>query len=177
MIIRKAKSFVKSNEFRLALRAPLTYKINNMTQTNQNDPQTNIELRIRTMRTLWFCLLLSVGSYYVFTLISGRRESLEPNPTISLTLICLAVLMVLAAFLIKSKLLSKAVEEQNTGMVQQAYVMTWAITEVAALLGLLDFFLTNDRYYYVLLIIAAVGLLLHFPRREHVVNAAFRGVV
>jgi hypothetical protein len=53
--------------------------------------------------------------------------------------------------------------------------MAWAITEVAALLGLLDFFLTTDRYYYVLLIIAALGLLLHFPRREHVVNAAFKG--
>ena len=68
-------------------------------------------------------------------------------------------------------------EQQNTGMVQQAYVMTWAITEVAALLGLLDFFLTNDRYYYVLLIIAALGQLLHYPRREHVVNAAFKGSV
>ena len=153
-------------------------QISNMNpQTNQNEPQTNIELRIRTMRTLWFCLLASVGSYYVFTVIVGRREGLEPNPTISLTLICIAVLFVAAAFLIKSKLLSKAMEQQNTGMVQQAYVMTWAITEVAGLLGLLDFFLTNDPYYYVLLIIAALGLLLHFPRREHVVNAAFRGAV
>jgi len=129
------------------------------------------------MRTLWFCLLLSVGSYYVFTLIAGRKEGLEPNPTVSVTLLCIGVLTVLGAFLIKSKFLSKAVEQQSTGMVQQAYVMTWAITEVAGLLGLLDFFMTGDRYYYVLLIMAALGLLLHFPRREHVVNAAFRGAV
>jgi len=84
------------------------------------------------------------------------------------------MLMVLVAFVIKTKLLSKALEQQSTGMVQQAYVVTWAITEVAALLGLMDFFLTNDRYYFVLLIIAALGVLLHFPRREHVVNAAFK---
>jgi hypothetical protein len=107
----------------------------------------------------------------------ATKGSLEPNPTISLTLLCVAVLMVLVAFLIKSKLLSKAVEQQNTAMVQQAYVVTWAITEVAALLGLLDFFLTTDRYYYVLLIIAVLGLLLHFPRREHVVNAGFKSSV
>ena len=144
---------------------------------NQKDPQTSIELRIRTMRILWFCLLLSVGSYYVYTLIAGRKEGLGPNPSISLTLLCIAVVTVLVAFLIKSKLLSKAMEQQNMVMVQQAYVMTWAITEVAALLGLMDFFLTNDRYYYVFLIIAALGLLLHFPRREHVVNAAFKGAV
>jgi hypothetical protein len=39
---------------------------------------------------------------------------------------------------------------------------------------MLDFFLTNNRYYYALLILAALGLLLHFPRREAVVNAAFK---
>ena len=148
-----------------------------MNPANQNDPQTNIELRLRTMRTLWFCLLLSVGSYYVFTLIATRKEGLEPNPTLSLTLMCAAMGIVLVAFLIKSKLLSKALEQQNVLMVQQAYVVTWAITEVAALLGLLDFFQTNDRYYVVLLMIAALGLLLHFPRREHVVNAAFKSSV
>ena len=125
------------------------------------------------MRILWFAMLVSVALYYPFTLFATRKESLEPNPTISLTLVCVAVVMVLVAFVIKSTLLRKAVEQRNTAMVQQAYIVTWAITEVAALLGLLDFFLTTDRYYYVLLIIAALGLLLHFPRREPVENAAF----
>jgi len=146
----------------------------NTPSANQNDPQTNIELRIRTMRTLWLCLLLSVGSYYVFTLIAKRNENFPPNPTLSLTLMCVAVLMVLLSFLIKSKLLSKAVEQRNLAMVQQAYIVTWAITEVAALLGLLDFFVTGHPHYYVLLIIAVLGLLLHFPRREPVENAAFK---
>jgi len=145
-----------------------------MNPANQNNPQTDIELRIRTMRTLWFGLLGTIGIYYGFTLVAGRREGLEPNPSLSISLMCVAMLMVLVAFVIKSKLLSKALEQQSTGMVQQAYVVTWAITEVAALLGLMDFFRTNDRYYFVLLIIAALGVLLHFPRREHVVNAAFK---
>ena len=148
-----------------------------MSPANQNNPQTEIELRIRTLRTLWFALLGSIGIYYGFTLVVERREGLESNPSLSLSLMCVAILMVLVAFVIKTKLLSKALEQQSTGMVQQAYVVTWAITEVAALLGLLDFFLTTDRYYYVLLIIAVLGLLLHFPRREHVVNAGFKSSV
>ena len=143
--------------------------------TNQNNPQTSIDLRIRTMRMVWFCLLLSVGSYYVLTLIADRKEDLEPNPNLSIALICIGVAAVLVSFLIKSRLLSKAMEQQDVGMVQQAYVMAWAITEVAALLSVLDFFLANDRYYYALLIIALLGLLFHFPRREVVVNAAFKG--
>ena len=129
------------------------------------------------MRMLWFAMLMSIAVYFVFTLFAQRKEGLEPNPTISLTLVCVAALMVLVSFVIKSKLLSNAVNQQNTVMVQQAYIVTWAITEVAALLGLLDFFLTTDRYYYVLLIIAVLGLLLHFPRREHVVNAGFKSSV
>ena len=143
---------------------------------SQNNPQA-IEARILTMRVLWFAMLTSVAVYFVFTLFTTRKEGLQPNPTISLTLVCVAVLMVLVSFVIKSKLLSNAVNQQNTVMVQQAYIVTWAITEVAALLGLLDFFLTTDRYYYVLLIIAALGLLIHFPRREHVVNAGFKSSV
>jgi hypothetical protein len=148
-----------------------------MNPANQNNPQTEIELRIRTLRTLWFALLGSIGIYYGFTLVVERREGLEPNPSLSLSLICVAMLMVLVAFVIKTKWLSRALEQKSTGMVQQAYVVTWAITEIAALLGLMDFFLTNDRYYFVLLIIAALGVLLHFPRREHVVNAAFKSSV
>ena len=148
-----------------------------MSPANQNNPQTEIELRIRTLRTLWFALLGSIGIYYGFTLVVERREGLESNPSLSLSLMCVAILMVLVAFVIKTKLLSKALEQQSTGMVQQAYVVTWAITEVAAVLGLMDFFLTNDRYYFVLLIIAALGVLLHFPRREHIVNAAFKSSV
>src|ERR1044072_1766564 len=105
----------------------------NTPSANQNDPQTSIELRIRTMRTLWFALFLSIGSYFLFTLIAKRTESLESNPSISLTLLGIAMLTVLVAFVIKSKLLSKAVEQQNPGMVQQDYVVTSAMNEVAAL--------------------------------------------
>jgi len=148
-----------------------------MNPANQNNPQTEIELRIRTLRTLWFALLGSIGIYYGFTLVVERREGLESNPSLSLSLMCVAILMVLVAFVIKTKWLSRALEQKSTGMVQQAYVVTWAITEIAAVLGLMDFFLTNDRYYFVLLIIAALGVLLHFPRREHVVNAAFKSSV
>ena len=140
---------------------------------NQNDPQTSIDLRIRTMRTLWVGLLGSIGAYYVFTWFGEPGE--KPNPNLSLTLVCVGMVIVLVTFLIKSKLLSKATEQQNIGMVQQAYVVTWAITEVAALLGLLDFFTTSDRYHHALFLIAAVGLLFHFPRREPVVNATFKG--
>ena len=144
-----------------------------MNPTNQNDQQT-IETRIRSIRILWFAMLLSFVFWYFFTFIKGRSENLTANPSLSLVLLGVGVSTTLISFLIKAKLLSKAVEQRNLAMVQQAYTVTFAVTEVAALLGLLDFFSTTDRYYYVLFIIAACGMLLHFPRREPVENAAFK---
>jgi len=147
-----------------------------MNPANPNDPQT-VEVRVRSIRILWFAMLLSVGLYYVFGFINGRPKHLTANPSLSLTLLGVGVSTTLISFLIKAKLLTKAVEQQNLGMVQQAYIVAFAIAEVAALLGLLDFFTTNDRYYYVLFIIAVCGMLLHFPRRETIGNAAFKSSI
>ena len=147
-----------------------------MNPANPNDPQT-IEVRVRSIRILWFAMLSTVVLYYFFGLFNGRPKHVTANPSLSLTLLGAGVLTTLISFLIKPKLLTKAVEQHNLGMVQQAYIVAFALAEVAALLGLLDFFTTSDRYYYVLFIISACGMLLHFPRREHVVNAAFKSSI
>ena len=127
------------------------------------------------MRTLWIGMLLSVGGYYVLTFIAGRSENITPNTTLSLILIGVGLSTTLLSFVIKNKLVARAVEQRQAQLVQQGYILTWAVTEVAALLGLLDFFLAGHPYYYILFIIAACGLLLHFPRREDVIDASFKG--
>jgi hypothetical protein len=139
---------------------------------NQNNPQETIDVRLRTMRTLWIGMVLSIGAYFVVSLIAERSEDLQPNPTLSLLLVGGSVFATLIAYLVKSKLLNRAIEQQQLQQVQQAYIVGWAITEVGALLGLLDFFATADRYYYVPFIVAAVGQLLQFPRSEHVLHAS-----
>ena len=139
---------------------------------NPNNPQETIDVRLRTMRTLWIGMILSIGAYFVVSLIAERSEDLQPNPTLSLLLVGGSVFATLIAYLVKSKLLKRAIEQQQLQQVQQAYIVGWAITEVGALLGLLDFFATADRYYYVPFIVAAVGQLLQFPRSEHVLHAS-----
>ena len=142
---------------------------------NQSDPNANIELRIRTIRTLWIALLLSIGGYFVVTIFVKPSADIAPNPTLSLILLIAGISTTLISFLIKNKLLTRAVDQQQVPLVQQAYVTAWAVNEVAALLGVLDFFLTGHRHYYILFIISACGLLLQSPRRESVMNAAFKG--
>jgi len=145
-----------------------------MKTPQQTDPQNNLELRMRTMRTLWLALLMSLVMYYVFTLLADRPPNAAPNNTVFLVLVCAAVVITLISFPIKNALVKKAIDRQQPPLVQQAYVVGWAVAEVGGLLGILDFYLTGDRYYYVMLIIAGCGQLLHFPKREHLVNASFK---
>ena len=119
-------------------------------------------------------MLMSIGFYYAFTFFVARPEDAEPNSTLFLVLAAIALSTVLISFPIKSKLISQAVEQQHVPLVQQGYIVAWALSEIPALLGLLDFFLTSNRYFYVLFFIAVISQVLHFPRREHVINASFK---
>ena len=122
-------------------------------------------------------MLSSIGAYYVLTLFAGRPENVEPNDTLFLALVAFALSTTLISVPIKNKLLRRAVEQQQVQLVQQGHIVAWALCEVAALLGVLDFFMTGDRYYYILFIIAACGQLLHFPRRDDVANAWAKGPI
>lgn len=143
-------------------------------QLSPQELQLRIEPRIRTIRTLWIAMLLSIVIYYVFTLVLGQSKNSSPNSTLSLMLVGAGLLTTLISVPIKKKFLARSVEQQRVELVQQGHIIAWALTEVAALLGVVDFFLTGNRYYYVLFLIAAIGQLLHFPRRQHVLAACFK---
>lgn len=141
--------------------------------TDPHSAQMNLEQRMRTVHILWVALVFSVGLYYLFTIFVGRPENLAPNNTVSLALLAAGVSTTLVSFLVKNRLINRAIEQRQVQQVQQGYILSWAMCEVAALLGLMDFFLTSDPYFYVFFIIAALGELLHYPRREHFENASF----
>ena len=120
---------------------------------------------------LWLGLFATIGLYFIMTFFVGRSENVEPNPTLSLILIVVGLSTTLISLLIKSKLIGRAIAQQQIQLVQQAYIVTWTVTEVAALLGFLDFMATGHRHYYILFIISAIGFLLNAPRRDHLINA------
>jgi uncharacterized membrane protein YiaA len=136
--------------------------------------QENIELRIRTIRILWLSLFLSVVIYYALTLFVKRPENIETNEILFPVLVAIALPTILISVLVKHKIITRAIDLQRVQLVQQGYIVALALAEVPALLGLLTYFATGNRYYPILFIIAVFGQLLHFPRREHVVNASFR---
>src|SRR5690348_13629944 len=99
-----------------------------------------IGLRIRTMRTLWLALMMSVVMYFGLTVFTGKPAAATPNKVLSLACLGVGMLTTLASLLVKQTILSRAVAQRSEGMVQQAYVVAWAMCEASALLGLVDFY-------------------------------------
>ncbi len=55
-----------------------------------------------------------------------------------------------------------------------AYVISFALCEATGIFGLLDHFVTGSHYYCIAFAVAAVGMLLHFPKKDHVRAAMYQ---
>ena len=132
----------------------------------------------QTMLTLWFALLTSVVMYFLITLfvppINLNSSSSSPDSLLVFGLAALGAFFVVASLAVKKKLLDRSVEQQDPTLVQRAMVLACAMCEVSALLGLLEYFVIGIRRYYLLFLLAAVGIILHFPRRSQLEAASYK---
>jgi NADH:ubiquinone oxidoreductase subunit 2 (subunit N) len=134
--------------------------------------------RYRTMLVLWFALLMSQTMYFLFSLFVTHNISNEPNNAtrapLIIALTAVSTLFVIVSFPVKNKLLERSVEKQDLTLVQKAMVVAIAMCEVSALLGLLEHFVVGNREYYLLFLLAAGGMVLHFPRRIQLEAATYK---
>lgn len=141
---------------------------------NPVNHQASIEPRYRTLLILWFALFASIGMFFLLTLLTKPNPSLPENNTLILVLFGISAGVVIAAYILKQKFLAQSVAKQDVGLVQQGLILAAALNEVAAMLGLLCYFMTANRYYYAFFILAAIGSLLNFPKRDHLLAASYK---
>lgn len=135
------------------------------------DPnQPTIEMRHRTILILWFAIIMSVLMFLVLVQFTPR----DGNGDLKLSLILngAGIVPLGMSFLLKQRILEQAVTQQRLDLVQVAYTLAFALCEMAALLGMVDHFLSGSRYYYIGFLFAGLGLLLHFPRKQHLLDAS-----
>ena len=134
------------------------------------DPnQPNIDGRFRTLLMLWFSITMSVVIFLGMAVLVPAAGASDVR--ISLALNCAGIVPLALSFLLKSQILNKAAQQRRLAQVQVAYVLSFALSEMPALLGLADHFVNDGRYYYVGFIFAGLGMLLHFPQRKHLLAA------
>lgn len=132
--------------------------------------QPDIDARYRTLLILWFAICMSVLMFLALTRLASVAAVKNRNLTLALN--SLGLLPVALSFLLKQKALAKSVATQRLDLVQSAYVLSFALCESSALLGLVDHFTTGSKYSYLAFVIAGIGLLLHFPQKQNLVNAS-----
>lgn len=137
---------------------------------NPQQIEERVEARHRTILVLWFALLMSITILFAMTrFIPGN--STDSNATLSYALIGLAFTSVVASVLIKQRFVQRAIEKRDAAMLQTGYIVSFALCESAAILGLVDHMVTGSSYYFLSFLLGLLGMLFHFPKKDHVRNA------
>jgi hypothetical protein len=145
----------------------------------------NPEMRLRTMRIIWASLLASVClyaliAYYIAPATSawssvssdGPLGSIEATAggtsTTLIVLFALGMSTVVASFLLKHAFAKRAIAERNPALLQTGLILAVVLCEMAGLFGFIGLMVDGNPFAYLLFVVSALGILLHFPRREQV---------
>jgi hypothetical protein len=136
-----------------------------MQLTNPQEVEAKVDARYRVFLILWVAILISIGILFALALFipsSGKGDQ-----TFSIILLSLGFATVSTSFVFKQQMLKKAIEKQQLQALMSAYIVSFALCESAALFALMDHFTTGSGYYRFGFILAAIGMVLHFPRKDH----------
>ena len=109
---------------------------------------------------------MSISIFFGMTVMIPSRPN--PNTSLSFALIGAAFMVVILSVLIKLRAVQRAIEKRDPAMLQSGYILSFALCEAAALWGVTDHFVTGSSYYYFSFALAVLGMLLHFPKKDHV---------
>ena len=124
--------------------------------------------RQRGLLLIWGVQLFSVASFLLFT----RLVEVQPGEGDSGRLLLVGLgLAALAAFglsfPVRAKLLAQSAVQNRPDLASTAYVLAFALCEACAVFGVVAHFTTGAREALYFFLPAALGLLLHYPRRAH----------
>ncbi|HMF57274.1 MAG TPA: hypothetical protein VK619_13105 [Pyrinomonadaceae bacterium] len=141
---------------------------------NESSTQAAVAARHRTLIVLWGAQLASIGLFALLTILirnGAANTGNRGNAALTLTFTALGAFVVIVSLLMKQKLVARAIEERSLQKLQTAYVVAFAMCEVGALFGLVDFFITGNPYYYLLFVLGVAGLIINFPKRNDILAA------
>jgi hypothetical protein len=136
------------------------------------EAEAKVAARYQVFLLIWISMLTSLFVFLVVTLVIP--SSAPFNREMSFLLLGASLFVVIVSMFLKNHFLKRAMAKQELQSLMNAYVVGFALCDVAALLGVLDHMSNNSPYFYFAFIIAAIGFLLHFPKKDHVRAASFK---
>jgi hypothetical protein len=138
----------------------------------QQQIEAKVEARHKVFLILWFAIFVSVILLVVLVLVAGSKGT--PNLTLSYALFGIGSMTVLVSFLLKRQMVNKAINSNDIAALQSAHIVALALCESAALFGVLDRFITASQTSWFLFAIAAIGIVLHFPKKDHIRAVSYK---
>jgi F0F1-type ATP synthase membrane subunit c/vacuolar-type H+-ATPase subunit K len=128
--------------------------------------------RFRGLMIIWAAQFFSLLMFYGLARLTPVDERAGDDRTLLLALAAIALTTFAASFFVKATLVARAVATRRPEAVTSGYVAAFALCEACAILGVVAHFTMGAResiYFYGA---AALGFLLHFPRRRHFEESA-----
>ena len=123
--------------------------------------------RQRGLLLIWGAQLASVALFLLITRAVEVPAREGDNRLLLLSLGLTALAAFGLSFPVRAKLLAQSAVQRRPDLATTAYVLAFALCESCALFGVVAHFVTGAREALYFFIPAALGLLLHFPRRAH----------
>jgi hypothetical protein len=134
-----------------------------------------IDSRFRIMLILWFAFLMSIGFLFVLTLIMRNPQRPESDSTVyTWTISMIGTIAAVVSILAKKYMINQAIKKQDMLVVFTGHIVAFGLTESAAVFALLLYMMTPGRAYIFLFIISAIVMLVHYPRRMHLMDASYK---
>ena len=147
-----------------------------------NRPTTSagLDVQLRTLRILWGSFLVCVGLFVLVTRLTRTADlpakvSGGIDPLLYVLAIA-ALVLVAVSFVVRGFFYGRAAQHQQPMLVQGGFILAMALCEAGVLMGLVGVFVTRNDAAYLLFALGALGMLLHFPRREQVEAAYQKGL-
>jgi len=120
---------------------------------------------------------MSIVSCFLLSRFVAPNVDFDPSNAFNRLLIVslgvLAIFLVTASFLVKRRFLAQSIDRQDVVLVHKGHIVAWALCDGAGVLGFIERFV-GYRQYYLLMLLAAIGIAVHFPKREHLLAATYK---
>jgi hypothetical protein len=130
---------------------------------NESPVRATSGARRRGLLLIWGAQFMSLALLLGLTYVVRPEANADGRHTLAWALGALGFMSFLGSFLFRRKLLAQAAVKRRLDLGTTAYVIAFAMCELTAVLGFLAYVITGLSYALHSFIIAAAGLLLHFP--------------
>jgi F0F1-type ATP synthase membrane subunit c/vacuolar-type H+-ATPase subunit K len=147
-----------------------------------NNRTAELDQKYRTLAVVWFILLFSqllfVAVVYSMRgelfMIDTSRPALGDYPPVIIGAAILALTNLAISFIMRKKAIEQGIADQKVSYIQTALVLGCAFCEAISLIGLVLALAFSYQYFFVWFAVGFIGIFLHFPRRQHLLDASYK---